>query len=219
MRSPAGRTSQVPLPIIAAVRRHVEEFGRDVAGDDVFLLAILDLPDDVVARRVLEAEGLSADRVLAEIRTSEDVPSDSPRGVRFPPAYNEMLGRAQGLAAALGDGQITPEHVLLSLIWNPTSLASQVLWRVGISRERLVDRLREMGVSTPRADLPEQREMEVGERVWFGRHETDRVLRHLREHIPPDVFWGFNYEDDRAWVWAEARIDMHALVAEALAQT
>jgi hypothetical protein len=41
----------------------------------------------------------------------------------------------------------------------------------------------------------------------------------LREHIPPDVFWGFNYEDDRAWVWAEARIDIHALVAEALAQT
>jgi hypothetical protein len=162
MMSPTGRAAQIPEPIIAAVGKRAQESGRDVGGDDLFLLAILDLPDNVVAQGVLEAEGVTARRVLAEIRSPEDAPSDSPRGIRFPPAYNEMLGRAQGFTAALGDGTITAEHVLLFLIWDPTSLPAQALWRLGIRRVRLVRRLREMGVPVPSADVPEQRESEVG---------------------------------------------------------
>lgn len=206
MMSPTGRAAQIPEPIIAAVGKRAQESGRDVGGDDLFLLAILDLLDNVVAQRVLETEDVTAHRVLAEIRSPEDAPSDSPRGIRFPPAYDEMLGRAPGFTAALGDGTITAEQVLLFLIWDPTSLPAQALWRLGIRRVRLVCRLREMGVPVPSADVPEQRESEVGERVWLGRDETDRVLEHLREHIPSHVWWGFNDEDDQARVCGETRV-------------
>jgi hypothetical protein len=68
------------------------------------------------------------------------------------PAFNAMLGRAQAFAATLGDGTITHEHVLLALIWDPTDQASQRIWRLGVSRERLVERLAEEGEDEPRGE-------------------------------------------------------------------
>jgi hypothetical protein len=217
MTTPTGRTPQLPNALFASVSRRARQLGRGDGGDDLFLLALLDLPEDVLARRILEAEGADVGRVLGEVRRPEAVATDATRGFAFPPAYNEMFGRAQGFAATLGDGTITPEHVLLSLIWDPTSLASQVLWRLGIPRERLLERLRAAGVAVPQAALPEQREVEIGERVWFDREQTGRVLEYLRAHVPQDVQWGFNYENERGWVMGETRVDMQRLVSEALA--
>jgi hypothetical protein len=37
----------------------------------------------------------------------------------FSPACYLVLGRAQGFAAALGDGPMTVEHLLLALVWDP----------------------------------------------------------------------------------------------------
>jgi len=208
----------MPKPLLASAMQRAKELGRTDAGDDLFLLAILDLPGDAVARKVLQAEGATADLVVRSVRRSDGAAPDA-NSIRFPPAYNETLGRAQGFAATLGDGTITPEHVLLSLIWDPTNGASQVLWHLGVHRERLIDRLRDLGVLVPAADPPEQREIETGDRVWFRREDTDRVLRYLSDRLPDDAWWGFNYEGDRAWVRSETRIDVESLVAEAIAQT
>src|SRR2546428_11752408 len=98
MRAPAGRTPQLPVELHRAVISRARELGRDVANDDLFLLGLLELTKDVIARRVLEAEGLNIDRVLAEVRALGDAPLESPHGLVFPPAYNEILGRAQGFA-------------------------------------------------------------------------------------------------------------------------
>jgi hypothetical protein len=56
-----------------------------VANDDIILLGLLDLAEEVTARRVLEAEGAGRDRVLTAIRTRGDAPSDSPQGLSYPP--------------------------------------------------------------------------------------------------------------------------------------
>jgi hypothetical protein len=72
-------------------------------------------------------------------------------------------------------------------------------------------------VAVPQAALPEQREVEIGERVWFDREQTGRVLEYLRAHVPQDAQWGFNYENERGWVMGETRVDMQRLVSEALA--
>jgi hypothetical protein len=134
------------------------------------------------------------------------------------PAYYSMHGRAEAFAAALGDGRITPEHVLLALLWDPSGHSSQLLWRLGVSRERLVERLRELAVQVPAAPLPPQREIEWGERVWFDRRDVGRVIDQLPFHIPPATRWGFNYADDRAWAVAESKVDLHGLVTTALAR-
>jgi hypothetical protein len=198
------------------VDAHARELGRTVASDDLFLLALTGLDEEQPARRALAAEGVDAERLRPRIRTAGDRPLDPPAALTSSPAYYKMHGRAQGFAAALGDGRITPEHVLLAVLWDPTSQSSALLWRLGVSRERIVSRLRELGVPAPSAPLPAQEEIDWGEPVWFDRADVRRVLDHLRLHIPPETRWRFNYEGHRAWARAESSVDLDALVRAAL---
>lgn len=207
-----------PLP--PAVQKTVYdvavELGRQVASDDLFLLALTRLGPESPARQALEAAGVTADIVLANIRTGGDGVPPHGDGLSYSPAYYGMTGRAEAFAAALGDGTITAEHVLLALLWDGDSHSSQLLRRLGVRRERIVDELRARGVGVPGGRLPAQREVEVGEDVWFDRDQVQRVIDHLRQHLPPETYWGFNYEGDRAYVSSEASVDLEALVAEAL---
>lgn len=115
-------------------------------------------------------------------------------------------------------GEITPADVLLALLWDPISESSRSLWKLGIARERVLDCLRQGGVSVPSAPLPAQREIEWGERVWFDRDNAASVVDHVRRHVPPAV-WAFNYEGQQAWVIAESSVDLRTLVRRALAAT
>jgi hypothetical protein len=217
VKSVWGGSPELPGRILDAVAAHARQLGRTTASDDLFLLALTELDEAEPSRRALAAEGVSAGRLMAEIRTSGDRPLESPASMTFAPAAYTMHGRAQGFAAALGDGNIAPEHLLLALLWDPVSRSGGLLRRLGVSREQIVERLREFGAPVPEAPLPPQREIEWGERVWFDRADVDCVLPHLRLHIPPGAAWGFNYEGDRAWANAEASVDLGALVAAALA--
>jgi hypothetical protein len=71
-------------------------------------------------------------------------------------------------------------------------------------------------VAVPSAPLPPQREIDWGPKVWFDRGAVKTV--HVRLHLSPETKWGFNYQDDRAWVAAEARVEVQALVTDALAK-
>ncbi|MEX2407269.1 MAG: Clp protease N-terminal domain-containing protein [Actinomycetota bacterium] len=217
MGSPTGERPTIPRDIWGNVVSAARRLRRQVAGDDLFLLALAELSGDHPAKHALEAEGVDARRLSTEIRTGGDGPSDPEAGVIFSPAYYLMHGRAEGFAAALGDGTITPEHVLIALLWDPVSASSQLLWRLGVSRDRIVERLRDAGVPLPPAKFPSQREIETGERVWFDRGDVHTVLDHLRLNIPAETSWGFNYEGDRAWAIAETSVDLSALVEQALA--
>jgi hypothetical protein len=122
------------------------EFQREVLGDDLFLLALTQLEPESPARQVLEEAGVTADVLLSRIRTGGDGGKSAKLGMTYAPAYYLMHGRADAFAAALGDGTITPEHVLLALLWDGRSAASQILWGLGVSREALVEGLRQRGV-------------------------------------------------------------------------
>lgn len=191
------------------------EMRRQVAGDDLFLLALARLAPESPTRQVLEAEGVTAEVLLERIRTEGDGGTASGNGMTYAPAYYLMHGRADAFAATLGDGTITPEHVLLALLWDAGTHASQILWGLGVRREALVDGLRARGVPVPAAPVPPQREMELGEQVWFDRDQVRAVIDRLRT-LPSGTHWGFNYEGDRAWASAESSVDLEALVAEAL---
>jgi hypothetical protein len=134
----------------------------------------------------------------------------------FPPAYNSMVGRAEALAASLGDGPISPEHVLMALIWDPSSLSSQLLWRRGSggkisSRAPLTRRGRPTHVD------PASGRGRNGERIWIDREEVQRVITELPKRLVPATHFGFNYEDNTAWVVAEASVDLRSLVDDVLA--
>jgi catechol 2,3-dioxygenase-like lactoylglutathione lyase family enzyme len=204
----------------AAVQERATDIGvelhRHVLGDDLFLLALTQLPAGTPAREVLEAEGVTADIVLARIRTRGDGGRSAKFGMTYAPACYLMHGRADAFAAALGDGTITPEHVLLAMIWDGGGTASQMLWHLGARREALVEGLRARGVPVPATPVPAQREVDLGERVWFDRDQVQTVIDKLRATVPPGTQWGFNYDGDRAFAFTESSVDLAALVAEAL---
>lgn len=204
----------------AGVRKRVTDLGvelqRQVLGDELFLLALARLGPDSPARQVLEEAGVTADILLTRIRTEGDGGTSPKIAMTYTPAYYLMHGRADAFAATLGDGTITPEHVLLALLWDGRGAASQILWGLGVPREALVEGLRRRGVAVPAAPLAPQQEMEVGERVWFDRDQVQAVLDRIRASVPPSTHWGFNYEGDRAYVVAESSVDLAGLVAEAL---
>jgi hypothetical protein len=216
MTSVWGRCPPLPRAVRDRASAHARSLGRQVADDDLFLVAVAGLHEGRPARRALAAEGIDEDRLLSMVRVSGDGPPAV--GLTFSPAYFKLEGRAQGFAAALGDGRITPEHVLLALVWDPGSRSSYLLWRLGVPRERIIERLRELGVPTPMAPLPEQRELKWGPQVWFDRAQVRAVVDCLRARIPPGTRWGFNYAADRAWAIAEAHVDLPALVSAAIGE-
>jgi ATP-dependent Clp protease ATP-binding subunit ClpA len=210
-----GESPHIPREIHGRVHAVAQRLGRQVAGDDLFLIALTELPDDAPARAALEVEGITSERLRSEVRTGGDEPFEAPRGITFAPAFYVMQGRAEAFAATLGDGAVTPEHVLLAILWDPNDASSQLLWRLGVSRERIVEQLRHLGVAVPKPPPPPQREIEDGERVWFNRSDVERVLRYLHRKIPPGTVWGFNYEAERAWAIAESSVDLQTLVDQA----
>jgi hypothetical protein len=217
MGSPTGRGEHIPRAIFRGVAEHARRMGYPVASDDLFLLAVAELTEGTPARDVLESKGSSVERLAAEISSRAlPMPAESSRLI-FPAAYNSMAGRAEAFAASLGDGPISPEHVLMALIWDPSSLSSQLLWQLGVSREDIIEGLRSRGVAVPRTSIPPQVEVEMGVRIWIDREEVQRVITELPKRLPPETHFGFNYEDDRAWVVAEASVDLRSLVDDVLA--
>lgn len=216
MTSVRGERRDLPRAVLAAVFRHARGLRRQVAGDELFLLAVAGLDDDPPARRALHAEGITAERLLTEVRTTGDDVAEPPRLLTYSPLCYRVHGIAEGMAACLGDGTIAPEHILLALVWDPETTSSQLLWRLGASRERIVAHLAASGVPVPPSPLPVQQEVEWGERVWFDRDQVQQVLDHIRENVPAGTGWGFSYDRDRAWAHAEAGVGLEALVREAL---
>lgn len=207
---------RLPAAIEKSVFDTAMELGRPVVDDDLFLLAIARLGESSPARQVLAGEGVTEEVLLANIRTGGDGEREPKAGFTFAPPYYAMHARAEAFADTLGDGTITAEHVLLALLWDGHSRSSQILWRLGASRERLVEGLTAQGVPVPAAALPPQHEVDMGDRVWFDRDQTQAVIDNIRLHVPPGTRWGFNYEGDRAWALAESSVDLAGLVAEAL---
>ena len=70
-------------------------------------------------------------------------------------------------------------------------------------------------MAVPRS-IPPRVEVEIGERIWIDREEVQRVITELPKRLPPEAHFGFNYEDDKAWVVAEASGDLRSLVDDVL---
>jgi len=125
VRSVRSDWQRLPAAIEKAVVDMAFELRRPMADDDLFLLAIARLADDAPSRQVLAAEGVTAEVLVASIRTGGDGGPAPGRGFSYAPAYYSMHARAVAFAATLGDGTVTAEHVLLSLVWDAGSRSSQ----------------------------------------------------------------------------------------------
>jgi hypothetical protein len=182
MTSVWGRAPWLPFAILDAVAAHARALGRTVADDDLFLVALTCLDEGRPVRRALAAERIDARRLLALIKVGGDAPVDPPAALTFAPAYYTLEGRAQGFAAALGDGEITPEHVLLASCGTPEAAPRTFCggwapagsgWPEG-GRDRCTRRRMRLpdGACSPSSPYPV--------RCRFGRMGTVGAVRDLR---------------------------------------
>jgi hypothetical protein len=200
-----------------------ERLGHGWVGPEHALLAILLGPEDDPAARALREAGLEAAAVERRLQEMDSAPPGTrgPMGGRSPnPAFYQMWGRAEGLAAGFGDRQVQATHVLLAMLWDRRR------WRFhegrGVTREKVLSELRCLGLKVPYGSPPPlDRELKFTQEVEAPAEKLDAVLQLLFERHRLTVegpSWGFNFRAETvAVINAEDGIDLKAIVDEVLA--
>jgi hypothetical protein len=117
----------------------------------------------------------------------------------------------------MGSLRLEPEHALLSLVWDPESVQSAMLHRVGTSRVEVQRALGRLGVPVPPNDPPPEDERPRGERVWVPVDHFELLLSEVQSRLPRDSPFAFNFAaDGRAWMRAGADVDLQAIVDDVL---
>jgi hypothetical protein len=204
---------------ISAAFEEAIRLGSGYAGPEHFLLALLRPGEETVAAQALRDCGADYERLRsALVRAAAERRVEPNAGVSLNPAAQELVGRAEGLAAGLGAESVTAEHVLLALVWD--AQRGWPLVAAGTTREAVYVRLRAGGVRLA-VELPTSREWPPGpeQRVYFPEEQLRDVLTKLPALLPPDADWGWNVDGAyRAWVRTTGEVDLRALVRQALAR-
>ena len=184
-------------------------------GPEHFLLAILARPEDSPAAQALRASGVTYEALSAEYERQLDR-TDRPRrkwsGIHSNPAYHQVIGFAKGLAAGLGSDQVTGEHVLLAVLWEPDVSGSHLLERHA-RREEIVARLVELGVEEPRQPLPRRPDrVRYGERVYVPLDQLEALRSELAAYLP--ISW--NVDEERGWLSGPEGVNLSDYIPFAL---
>ena len=175
---------------------------------------------DSLAARALRECGATHERLTdayerLRARWEKEHPRAQRDWIQPNPAAYTLMGRSEGFAAAAGSIRVEPEHVLLALLWDPESVQSSMLRDVGARGAEVQHVLGRLGVDVPPVDPPSADERPWGERVWVPTDQFGRVLSSVMARLPEGSRFGFNFTaDGRAWMRADAHVDLQAIVDE-----
>jgi hypothetical protein len=203
--------------------REAIRLGHRTVGLPHVVLALLDQPPPSVAQEVLVEHGIEREPVEASAtrqyrqETSAGTPAG---GATSGPAWHETAGRAQGLAATLGEGADDAEHVLLALLWEPRNRwFAHVLTEAGTSREEIVAALAGRGLPLPRIALPEL-PPPMTQVAAFPADRVNEINWALRAH-EPDLHWGIGSDPDQdgvSVVLAAEGVDLATVLDDVVGQ-
>ena len=209
-----------PNLLLAPAEREAVAMGYPFIGAEHVVLALLaDQPDDL-AGRALRACGLEHDSVASKVLESwaGGLPPCPPQaGVTSAqpnPHCRQLLGRAEGLAG--GTVALRSHHGLIAYLWCDEGLSAFELESWGTTGPAIVEALDNLGVHMPTVPFREPDRTPWGEPVFVPLDRYGDVVRALSEHLDSGT-WGCNSHDDRAWVHAQAHIDVQAVVDRVLA--
>jgi hypothetical protein len=192
--------------------READGLGYRWVGSENFILAILASQDRPPALIALEDCGIRHDAFADALKRSidgSDPPvddSDEHDSTSMNPAAHELIGRAEGIAAGLGAPMVSREHVLIAYLWDASSDELEML--CGVTREAVMELLRDLGVATPPGALPPSPVRRPETKVFVPYADLMRVVRALNLRLPRDSV-GFNHDgNSRAWVLADSEIDL-----------
>jgi hypothetical protein len=204
--------------ILPVLHRVAGELDRDVATDDLVLIAIADPSITSAAGEALRAEGATYEAMLTAAAQQPRRSEPTRAGLAFPSMVNQLVGWAQGFAAGVGSKSVTLDHLLVALLWDPESGSSHLLAEMGIGRAEVLARMGEMGVRVPQAPLPEATiPGEMGDPVWFPSEDLDKVLDFLLDDMPHRDSLMFGTKGDSSFVRAHRDVPLDDLVKRARA--
>lgn len=192
-------------------------------GPEHFLLAVLAEPG--VVREVLAGLGLTHDRLATalagmKIANGKRLRYFASKGATTNPAAHQVIGWAQGFAAASGRMKPKPEDWFLAIAYGDCGVAESIVHTLGLSTAALVQAVGAAGVRVPDYLPTETRPWRGHREVEIDRAEWQAVSALLSKQHPPgsDWRWGFNSRRDRpgkVQFLAEDGIDLESIVSEA----
>lgn len=222
-----GSGRRLPLtpttnPLAAPADREAVVLGHSFFGDEHVVLALLaDEPDDR-AGQALHQAGVAHDRLatrLAHMVANCDPPVPPSRDVgsaRPNPRCRQLMGRAEVLAAMLGDGVGRLHrwpHRLPVAGRRPARLGTGGFGYLSDGGIACARRARRRGADVA---APSARPHALGERVYVPAERMKDVVARLSADLPPGM-WGCNSHEGREWVVAHAVIDLAGIVDDVLA--
>lgn len=185
--------------------------GHEYVGLEHLLLELLDGKPDDAAQAALVAAGV----IAGDVRRHLEPGGATSRWLTPNPRWYGLMGRAEGLALALGDGIVRSTEVLLAALWDDGQVAVFDL-AGGTTRRAVAEALAATGARLPRVALPVPPEWsEPVSRLTFPSDDLDAVLEAMNRRHPDGLHWGWNTNGaERAWVDAEDGVDLEAVVAD-----
>ena len=198
------------------------ERGQAVLTTDLLLVALARQPD--TAGDVLRALGAVDTALLRVIPPARGALAAQGSGwVATSPAVEQARGRAQGIALGLGV-PVDSTHVLLALAYDDAGMHASALRSLGVDRGKIVERLRNAGVSVPTAAPPPDTPMQ-SESISLTPDEARLVVDALVARTTNgdgDLMgpsgrsrWGYGGDPDddrRVRIYAEARVPLGSIV-------
>jgi hypothetical protein len=127
-----------------------------------------------------------------------------------------LMSLAEGMAAALGAAEVSPEHVLLAYLWDPSSEGQ--LTQLETSREAIRSGLAELGASLPQAELPSPDPRRWGPRTDVPIDELWVLLGELPYVMPSGAQLIFNHNWKTGWFRLTEGVDPAVYVPRARAR-
>lgn len=187
---------------------------------DHFLLALLNPQNSTPSLEVLNELGMTYQSVSGRV-AAWDRKQKRKTGTSSTPAYQFILGWAQGIAIGMGATTFTDEHVLLAIVYGDLGGESQLVW-YDIDPDEVVTGLRSRGVAIPSLGPPVATVHfgPWGPWVYFPVADFNAVTRELaKRHPPGTVHWGTNkskWKRDYWYVHGEDEIEMEEIVRSAV---
>lgn len=187
---------------------------------DHFLLALLNPDLPTPAFEVLTELGLTHERIKERL-SKMDRRRRSYQGSGSTPAYQLILGWAQGIAIGMGAMEVTDEHVLLALAYGGFGGESMLIW-LEVDPDEVVSKLAARGVPTPHLQPPVAPTPTgpLGPWVYFPEADSRAVVQELVKHHPPGTaLWGTNsskWKKGYIYVHGEDQIRMEEIVRRAV---
>lgn len=205
--------------LLALAEAEAHALGDGYVGPVHVLLAVLAGGPDGVAAGVLDGCGITHGDVVARHRGTEWSPSPRPRPNDEPaapsPATRQLLGRAQGLAAAEGAESVASTHALVGWLWQDQGQGEVELEGLGTTAGLVLDALASAAAMVPAVTPPAPDRREWGEPLVFPLDRLADVKAALLDALPPGS-WGWNVGEDEAWAIAVAGIDLTLVLGELL---